>query len=71
VLTPLLEDTRDGTGSYAVEPGKAEPRLWTRICDEAASVLAHSHPELTFTLAGNQEHLDKQIAVIKEQLRKK
>lgn len=68
VLGPPLEDTRDGYMTYAVEPGKDEKRVTTRICDEAAAILTANHPELKFTLAGTHADLDKQIAVIREQL---
>jgi hypothetical protein len=71
VLGPLLDDKHNGNWSYPVGPGKNEPRLSTRICDEAAVILARNHPELKFTLAGQYADLDKQIGAIREQLGRK
>jgi hypothetical protein len=71
VLGPLLADTREGYMNYAVVPGKNDNLLSTRICDDAATALAMHHPELKFTLAGTHADLDKQIAVIREQLNRK
>jgi hypothetical protein len=68
VLGPLLDDKREGYRTYPTGPGKDAPQLHTRICDEAAFILARNHPELKFTLAGSHADLDKQIAVIREQL---
>jgi hypothetical protein len=42
-----------------------------RVCDEAAVTLSQSHPELTFTKAGEHADLDRQIAHIREQLARK
>lgn len=71
VLGPLLGDTRDGYMNYAVEPGNNKKVLSTRICDDAAAALSMNHPEMKFTLAGSHADLDKQIAVIREQLTRK
>lgn len=68
VLGPLLTDTRDGYMNFAVEPGKNDKLLSTRICDDAAVALSMNHPEMKFTLAGTHADLDKQIAVMREQL---
>jgi hypothetical protein len=40
LLPPFLEDRRETGYTYAVDPEKGEPRLPTRICDEAAESLA-------------------------------
>ena len=42
-----------------------------RVCDEAAVTLSDNHLELKFTQAGEHADLDKQIAVIREQLARK
>lgn len=71
VLGPLLTDTRDGYMNYAVEPGKNDKLLSTRICDDAATALSMHHPELKFTLAGTHADLDKQLTAMREQLSRK
>ena len=71
LLGPMLADTRTWGWTYAVEPGKNEPRLPIRVCDEAAVTLSKNHPELKFTQAGEYADLDKQISVIREQLARK
>ncbi|AWM36925.1 hypothetical protein GobsT_52010 [Gemmata obscuriglobus] len=72
ILAPLLDDNRDTDwGSYPVDPSENEPRLPIRICDAAADTLSHNHPELKFTLRGQHADLDKQIAVMREQLKRK
>jgi hypothetical protein len=71
LLRPLLNDKRTCGWTYAVEPGKNEPRQAIRVCDEAAVTLAHSHGELKFAQAGNHADLDKQITVMQDQLARK
>jgi hypothetical protein len=71
VLGPLLTDTRKGYMNYRVEPENNKVLESTRLCDDAATALAMHHPELKFTLAGTHADLDKQIAVIREQLNRK
>ena len=68
VLAPLLEDRRQSEGTYTVNGGSVGPQLPIRICDAAAGALSKHHPELKFTLRGQHEDLDQQIAVIREQL---
>ena len=69
VLAPLLGDTRAWGWTYPVAAGKNEPRLPIRVCDEAAATLGQNHPELKFVQAGTHADLDRQIAVIREQLK--
>ncbi|MDB5313783.1 MAG: hypothetical protein JWO38_7985 [Gemmataceae bacterium] len=72
VLGPLLEDSRMTQWTYPVNPEeKKGPRLPKRVCDVAAETLAQKHSELKFTFAGGHADLDKQIAVIREQLNRK
>lgn len=71
LLRPLLDDSRTWGWTYAVEPGKNEPRRPIRVRDEAAVTLSQNHPELKFTLAGEHADLDKQIAAIRMQLAQK
>jgi hypothetical protein len=71
LLGPLLADKRTWGWTYAVEPGKNEPRRPIRVCDEAAVTLSQNHAELKFTQAGEHADLDKQIAAIREQLARK
>lgn len=71
VLGPLLGDKRETNYQYDANPGGSGPRLYIRVCDEAARVLVHNHPKLTFKLVGEHADLDKQIAVMREQLNRK
>jgi hypothetical protein len=71
LLHPLLVDKRTWGWTYALEPGKNEPRRPIRVCDEAAVTLSHNHPELKFIQAREHAYLDKQIAAIRAQLAKK
>ena len=64
-LGPLLADTRTWGWTYAVEPGKDEPRRPIRVCDEAAVTLSYNNPELKFIGAGEHADLDRQIAAIR------
>jgi hypothetical protein len=68
LLAPLLADRRTWGWTYAVEPGKNEPRLPIRVCDEAALTLSHNRPELTFAQAGSHAELDRQIAAVRQVL---
>jgi hypothetical protein len=75
LLAPLLEDQRESVGTYYVALGggivESGPQRPVRICDAAADTLSRNHPELKFTLRGQQADLDKQIAAIREQLKRK
>jgi hypothetical protein len=70
VLGPLLDDERETDWTYSADPKKNQPRL-LRVCDAAARTLAGNHPEFKFTLAGEHADLDKQIAVIRDQIGRK
>jgi hypothetical protein len=63
VLAPILTDRRPADGwTYPVEPGKSEPRLPIRLCDEAAQALSLRNPDLLhFELFGTHDRLDRQI----------
>jgi hypothetical protein len=71
ILGPLLDDRRETDDTYAANPGGSGPDLRIRICDEAATTLAHNHTDLKFRLAGEHADLDWQIAVMREQLNRK
>jgi hypothetical protein len=77
LLAPLLEDKRESIGQYRVEDPKPGefimdgPWLPVRICDAAADTLCRNHPELKFTHRGQHADLDKQIAAMQEQLKRK
>ncbi len=69
LLSPLLLDTRPAEGwTYAVVPGKNEPRLPIRICDEAAETISKNFPRLTFKMAGTHKELDQQVQVMRERI---
>jgi hypothetical protein len=71
LLGPLLQDTRPAEGwTYAVVPGKDEPRLPVRICDEAAETIARNFPKLSFKMAGEHKDLDRQIEKMSDQIAK-
>jgi hypothetical protein len=71
LLHPILVDKRTWGWTYAVKPGKNEPRRPIRVCDEAAVTLSRNHAELKFIQSGEHADLDKQIAAIRAQLAKK
>jgi len=71
VLGPLLDDRREFGPTYPVDPGKPEFTLRYRVCDWAAEALATRHPELKFQVTGTHADLDRQIAVIRDQLKRK
>jgi hypothetical protein len=68
LLTPLLTDKRDWGWKYDADIGDVSPRLEIRVCDEAAITLSHNHPEFKFVRRGTHADLDRQIAVIREQI---
>ncbi len=70
VLGPLLNEKRSIARRYPFGPGNEHPDLLMRVCDEAAETLSKNHPELKFDLSGTRADLDKQIAVMREQLKK-
>jgi hypothetical protein len=63
LLGPLLDDRRELSRT-----GTSIPK---RVCDVAALALTENYPELEFELAGTHTDRDKQIAVIREQLKRK
>jgi hypothetical protein len=67
LLAPLLGDDRY-TG-WAI--GEPKPDTKIRVCDGAASALYNNHPEFKFVEHANRDERDKQIAVIRETLKKK
>jgi hypothetical protein len=71
ILGPLLDDKRETDDTYAANPGGSGPKLRIRICDEAATTLADNYTDLKFTLAGEHADLDRQIAVMRQQLNRK
>jgi len=71
VLGALLNDKRFGLGWYQLRPGNDGPSRLIRVCDEAAVTLSQNHAELKFIQAGEHTDLDKQIAIIREQLARK
>jgi hypothetical protein len=73
LVIPMLTDKREGRFAYgpmrySKVPNSLKLDRVTRLCDQAASTLSKLDPEIKFDLAGDREDLDRQIAVIEEQL---
>jgi len=69
LLAPLLTDKRPSAGdTYEVIPGRSEPSLPIRICDEAAETIHMQYPNLRFVMAGKHNKLDRQIEAMRRQI---
>lgn len=64
LLAPALMDKREVGWTYALVPGKNEPRRPIRVCDEAAETISQSRPDLNFKMEGEHEELDRQITAM-------
>lgn len=72
LLIPLLADSREMQDwTYRVAPRLSEKMAPARVCDEAALTLSRNHPEFAFRLEGTRADLDRQLGVIREQLKTK
>jgi hypothetical protein len=72
LLVPLLIDKRPlDRWTYSVYPGKEEPSLPIRVCDEAAETINLRRPDLPFRMAGTHADLDRQITAMRERIRRK
>lgn len=68
LLGPLLTDETDTGWTYAIEPGKNEPRLSIRVCDESAITISAAREDLEFVLQGDHGKLDQQIQAMREKM---
>jgi hypothetical protein len=68
LLSPALTDKREFGWTYGLVLGQNEPRRAMRVCDEAAATISLSNPDLPFTMAGEHEDLDRQIATIRARI---
>ncbi len=73
LLIPMLTDQTPGqfsvgTYRYPIESGKWDQQLPQRLCDRAAWTLSELDPSLKFELKGQYKDLDRQIAVMREQV---
>lgn len=71
LLAPLLADRRlDYSESHPIDPSRRGPSLVTRVCDMAAETVNLNHPDLPFRMTGRYTDLDRQIAAMRERIKK-
>lgn len=67
-LWPMLSDKRPNGYTHPVQPNTEEPRAPVRLCDVAAEIISRHRKEVSFTLVGTTEELDRQIRTMQRQL---
>jgi hypothetical protein len=70
LLSPFLTDRRTFGWDHSVVPGKNEPRIQIRVCDEVADALARTRKDLHFQMEAPKADLDRQIAAMRKALRR-
>src|SRR5262249_18993063 len=71
-LAPMLIDKRTGYGGiFFTHPRQYDRSNRVRLCDMAASTISKHNPDLAFELVGEYENVDRQIAMMRDQIARK